>query len=308
MEDYSYIGVGKLHLRVMGSSAPLLPVGNCSVLTFNVTETEKTLPDYTQAGGGAYNSMTRIESVGVSMTLHDLSPANIARQVYGNANAVTEAAVVDENVGASYKGGISVTEFPIKTTVAPVVEHAENAATVRADSTAYVIGDYYLAETTDAYVYKCTVAGTSGASEPTYDTTVGDTFTDGTATFRNVGKKLLVVDTDYTATGGGITLTDDASLYDGEELIVNYTKTTGYTIEALLNAAQEYELLFDGLNEARSGKPVIVHAFRVKLGATNGLSLIGEEYYAGEQTGTVLKDTTKNGVSVSQYFKTKIVA
>jgi len=306
--DYSYIGVGKLHLRIAGSAAPLAFVGNCSALNFNVTEATKELKDYTQGGGGTYNQVRRVDGVEVAMTLHDLSPDNLARAIFGDSNAIVAGTVTDENVGAAYAGGISPTDYPINTVVAPVVEHAQHSVAIRVDSTAYDADDYYLAETPNAYVYKCTVAGTSAGSEPVYSTTVGATFTDGTATFKNVGKKLLVVDDDYTASAGGITLTDAPALTDGEELVVSYTKAAGHTVESLLNSAQEYELFFDGLNEARSGKAVLVHAYRVKLGATSGLSLIGEEYYAGEQTGEVLKDQTKNGTSVSQYFKTQVVA
>lgn len=307
IRDYSYIGVGKVHLRVAGALAALVAVGNCSALTFTVDEETKELKDYTQGGGGLYNSVSRVSGVGVTMTLHDLSPENLARAVFGDSNVITAAAVVDEALGVVYAGGLSVTDFPIDTTIAPVVEHAQNAAAARANSTAYVIGDYYLPATPNGYVYKCTVAGTSAGSPPTFSTTVGATFADGTATFRNVGSALLVAETDYDASGGGITFTDDVAMYAGESAIVSYTKAAGHSIEALLNSAQEYELFFDGLNEAQSGKPVTVHAFRVKLGPTGGLSLIGDDFYAGEQTGKVLKDTTKNGTTVSQYFKTQIV-
>lgn len=50
-------------------------------------------------------------------------------------------------------------------------------------STAYVVNDIMQPPTPNGYKYKCTVAGTSGASEPTYTTTIGSTFTDGTATW-----------------------------------------------------------------------------------------------------------------------------
>lgn len=50
-------------------------------------------------------------------------------------------------------------------------------------STAYVLNDLMQPPTPNGYKYKCTVAGTSGASEPTYTTTIGSTFTDGTATW-----------------------------------------------------------------------------------------------------------------------------
>jgi hypothetical protein len=62
--------------------------------------------------------------------------------------------------------------------VAPVVEHAENAASARANSTPYVLDDYYIPATPNGYVYKCTVAGTSAGSPPTFGTTVGGTTTE----------------------------------------------------------------------------------------------------------------------------------
>lgn len=308
MTDYSYIGNGKVHLRVTGSAAALIPVGNCSALRFAVTEDIKSLKDYTNTGGGTYNEVRRVEAVECSMTLHDLSADNLARAIFGTAGSVTAGAVADESVGDGYKGGISVTDYPIDTTASVTVEAVEgHDASARANSTAYSLGDYYVPATPNGYFYKCTTAGTSDSSPPTFGTTVGGTTTDGTATFTNMGKVALVEDTDYTASAGGITLTDDAAFTDGEELQVSYTKVAARTVEALLNSAQEYELFFDGLNDARSGKAVLVHAYRVKLGATDGLDLIGDDYYAGTQSGKVLKDTTKNGVSVSQYFKTTVV-
>jgi hypothetical protein len=307
MADYSYIGVGKVHLRVAGSSAALAPVGNCSALNFSIEEDTKELKDFTQGGGGTYNEVRRVSGVTCSMSVHDLSPDNLAKAVFGDSNAIAAGTVTDENVGASYAGGISVTDYPIDTAETVTVEHAQTAASARANSTAYVVGDYYTPAVANGYVYKCTVSGTSAGSPPTFGTTVGGTTTDGTATFRNVGKQTLVVTTDYEVSAGGITLTDAPALYNGESLLVTYTKDAGNAVEALLNSAQEYELFFDGLNEARSGKATTIHAFRVKLGAAQDISLIGEDYAVLELEGKVLKDTTKNGTSVSQYFKAQII-
>jgi hypothetical protein len=50
-----------------------------------------------------------------------------------------------------------------------------------------------------------------------------------------------------------------------------------------------------------------VHAYRVKLGAAQNLALIGDEYAVLEMTGKLLKDTSKVGGGVSQYFKVKVV-
>jgi hypothetical protein len=242
------------------------------------------------------------------MTLHDLSADNLARAIFGDVTAIAAGSVTDEALGEAYAGGLHVADYPIDLDQTITVEHAQNAAAARANTTAYVIGDYYTPASPNGYVYKCTANGTSAGSPPTFPTTVGDTVADGTATFRNVGLATLVVDTDYTASAGGITLEDDARIYAGESIIVSYTKKAGNAVEALLNSAQEYELFFDGLNEARSGKAVTIHAFRVKLGATQDLSLIGEDYAALTAEGKVLKDTTKNGTSVSQYFKAQVVS
>jgi hypothetical protein len=79
-------------------------------------------------------------------------------------------------------------------------------------------------------------------------------------------------------------------------------------VQALVASGKEYELVFDGLNEARTGKRTRVTAHRVKVGALANLGLIGEEYAAAEMTGKLLKDTTKNGTTISQYFKVEIEA
>ncbi len=64
----------------------------------------------------------------------------------------------------------------------------------RANSTAYTVGDVVRPASANGYVYRCVVAGTSGGSLPTYTTTIGDDFTDGTVTWVCEGKGALVVD------------------------------------------------------------------------------------------------------------------
>ena len=63
---------------------------------------------------------------------------------------------------------------------------------VIARSTAYAVGDFVrvpvtAGTTSEIYgnlIYECTVAGTTDASQPTYDTTPGNTTVDGTASFK----------------------------------------------------------------------------------------------------------------------------
>jgi hypothetical protein len=306
MADYSYIGSGKVYMRVAGASAGLVEVGNCSNLNFSISEEAKELKDYTQGGGGLYNSVRRISGVEVAMTLHDLNDDNLAVATFGTSSAIAAGSVSNEALGNVYPGAIGPTAFPINTTQTVTVTHTQSAAAARANTTAYALGDYILPAAANGYIYKATAAGTSAGSPPTYPTVVGDTVVDGTVTWTCVGKTTMVVNTDYTVSAAGITFLA-AGISSGEPAQVSYTKAAGNAVEALLNSAQTYELFFAGLNEARSGKSVRVRAHKVTFGPAQNLSFIGEDYLALELSGKVSKDSTKNGTTVSQYFKADIV-
>ncbi|PLX46180.1 MAG: hypothetical protein C0609_01210 [Deltaproteobacteria bacterium] len=60
-------------------------------------------------------------------------------------------------------------------------------AQARANSTAYSLGDFVQPSTANGYVYKCTTAGTSAGSAPTFPTILGATVTDGTVVWTNWG-------------------------------------------------------------------------------------------------------------------------
>ena len=53
-----------------------------------------------------------------------------------------------------------------------------------AASTAYSLDDYIVPTSPNGYYYRCVTAGTSGASEPTWPTTIGQTVNDGSITWR----------------------------------------------------------------------------------------------------------------------------
>lgn len=55
--------------------------------------------------------------------------------------------------------------------------------TVRANSTAYSVGDRVMLGTSDLSLYECITAGTSAASPPAFNTNLGDSTTDGGATW-----------------------------------------------------------------------------------------------------------------------------
>lgn len=249
MADYSYLGSGRIYLREIGGSVGLQEVGNCSALSFNVTEDTIELKDFTQPGGGTYNEVRRVSAVEMSLTAHDLNAANLARALYGSTSAVTVGSTTGE--------------------VHPGVKPGDFVAFQKIPTGSIVVRD---------------------AATPTPNT--------------------LVADTDYEIRPGGIYIlpTTTQVAPAGEALTVDYAHAASDVVQALTGSGKEYEMVFIGLNEARSGKATTVKAYRVKIGALQSLGLIGEEYAALEVTGKLLKDLTKTGAGISQYFKVEIQA
>ena len=103
-------------------------------------------------------------------------------------------------------------------------------------------------------------------------------------------------------------LPDAKDLDDNDAVTVDYTFGNYTTIEALTTTSTEIDLVFGGLNEADSGKPVMVEIFRASQGVTKSLALItGSEFATLEVEGNVLQDHSKTGTGVSRYYKTSMV-
>lgn len=171
MPDFSYIGRGRLLVKEYGVVGAGTFVGDVSSLSLRISEDVKTLEDFTSVGGGTYNEVRRIQSVELAASLHDFSPENLARALYGT---VTEA-------------------------------------------------------------------------------------------------------------------------------------TGTHTLQALTAAAKEYDVVFEGLNEARSGKAVTFHAFRWKMGPAQALDLIGSDFGKLDVSGKLLADQTIVTAGLSKYFVITVV-
>lgn len=83
---------------------------------------------------------------------------------------------------------------------------------------------------------------------------------------------------------------------------VTYAYAGQKKVEALVASNKQYELVFIGLNEARSGKRTRIVLHKVSGGVLQEMAVIGEEYGAGQVNGSLLSDSTKTGPGVSQYF------
>lgn len=115
-----------------------------------------------------------------------------------------------------------------------------------------------------------------------------------------------VANTDYEVRPGGIFILAAGAITDAQSIKVDYTFATYDKVEALTAGALIFALRFEGLNEANSGAPVIVDVFRLQLSPAKALDLIGDDFAKIEVEGTVLKDTSKTGVGISQYFKVSL--
>lgn len=93
MADQSFIGKGIIYKGGVD-------IGNVSALSLAIEQDDITLPNYRTAGGGNYNSISRISAVNLSMTVHDYNAANLASALFGSASTVTAGAVTDESISA----------------------------------------------------------------------------------------------------------------------------------------------------------------------------------------------------------------
>lgn len=118
----------------------------------------------------------------------------------------------------------------------------------------------------------------------------------------------LTAGNEYDKVPGGIMVYSGGTvtLADGDDILITYTAVAADKIEGIVNSGQEFELLFIGKNEARSGKLTRLNAYRCKAGALAELALIGEEYASMPVQLEVTKDSTKTGVGISQYLNLQI--
>jgi hypothetical protein len=118
------------------------------------------------------------------------------------------------------------------------------------------------------------------------------------------GATTYVVGSDYTLSAAGIvplSAADGGAIPDDSPVKVSYSHPAQSVVEAITESGAELEVTFDGMNEAQSGKPVVVDIHRLRMSPGKGLSLIGSDFAKLEMKGEALSDATK-GVGKSRYF------
>lgn len=97
---------------------------------------------------------------------------------------------------------------------------------------------------------------------------------------------------------------DAVALADDDAATYSYDYGDQVVIEALTAKAPELQIRFAGLNEADSGRPVLMDFWRVSQGVTKQLSIIKKGFGSLDIEGEVLQDPTKTGVGISRYMRT----
>ncbi|WOI47695.1 hypothetical protein [Acidovorax sp. BLS4] len=97
---------------------------------------------------------------------------------------------------------------------------------------------------------------------------------------------------------------DAAGLIEADAITYSYSYADQVVIEALTAKAAELTLRFGGLNEADSGRPVVMDLWRVSQGIAKQLTMIKKGFGALDIEGEVLQDSTKSGTGISRYMRT----
>lgn len=117
---------------------------------------------------------------------------------------------------------------------------------------------------------------------------------------------------DVAVSGAGVTVTpggDLATVIDalpgpsvGLPVLISYAYGAFDEVQALTEAGKNWGLVFDGMNEADSGKPVILDVWKMSLGVLSELSLKGDAMGSMPISGKFLRDPTK-GTGQSAYYR-----
>lgn len=309
MPDQSYIGVGKTHVRLYGSTGPRRFVGNVGVLNVKQNLNVQKQRDRTRVGGGLVNQVERLESVQAEMTWLEFNGPNLAVALAGTATAVAAGTITNEVVKL-YKDSLARLAAPPNTITSVTAPNgvftgsiAGTVLTVSAVASGFVAVGQTLAGTGVTAATKIVPGGTGTGGLGTY--TVDTTQTAASTAITATGAA-LAAGTDYTLSAGGLLIPAAAGVTNGADYKVTYTNLPYTQTEAALSTAVELEVFFEGLNEATLGTPMLVDIWRMRVPPAAELALIGDSFGELKFTAECLKDGTK-GAGLSAFMRTQQV-
>ncbi len=122
-----------------------------------------------------------------------------------------------------------------------------------------------------------------------------------------VGTQTIPAAGNYEMTPAGVWIYPDAEgIVAGDDILVSYTALPDNLLQALVSGGDEYEVMFVGLNEARSGKPVVVTCHRCSFSPTKGLALIADDFGELDLSFELLSDATIAGAGLSRFMTVRM--
>lgn len=113
------------------------------------------------------------------------------------------------------------------------------------------------------------------------------------------------LDTDYIINAAGYPeIIEGGAIAAATEVDVAYSYGAHADIQTLTASGKRFRMVFIGLNEARSGKAVVIEAFKVSHSPAS-LSMIGDDFGGMEFSAKIEKDTTVVGTGLSQFMTIK---
>lgn len=114
-----------------------------------------------------------------------------------------------------------------------------------------------------------------------------------------------VLDTDdYVVSAGGIQIAatiTTVGVDDGDPITIDYTPRASANVQALISAAPDISIFFEGLNTVNS-KAAVARVYKAKMGVASNISMIGDDFATLSVTFTVQKDETVIGTGISQFL------
>lgn len=307
--NQSYIGVGKVHARVYGTTNAFRHVGNVSKLNVKQELDVQEQRDHTRLGGGVMKRVERLKNMKADTTWLSFNSANLALALSGSAAAVVAGNVNDEVVKGFKGSAVRLAHPPsaitsVKGGGAVVTGSiAGTTLTVTAVTSGTLFVGQVLAGAGVTANTTITALGTGTGGAGTYTVSINQTAasTAVTATGPN-----FTANTDFQLSPGGLWLPDTSTIADGASLLVTYAYGAYDRIEAGTATSTELELMFEGLNEAESGNAVVVDLWRVSFPAASEIALIADQMGELAFAAEVLKDSTKPA-NVSPYLRVRKV-
>lgn len=113
---------------------------------------------------------------------------------------------------------------------------------------------------------------------------------------------------DYTVSAGGITVAATIStpgVIDGDAITIDYTPKASMDVQALISAAPDISIFFEGLNAVNS-KAALARVYKAKMGVASNVAMIGDDFATLSVSFTVQKDETVTGAGISQFLKLEL--